>query len=317
MPSLAEWRHTACLPLFKLKVAVVGVQKPSPEESNAEANSVQQWCDRWFLNSCHCFRSTASPGYCLCFQHLCSNQQSCTLALGSHTPRCCKLRISRKLALQQRSDHYIIPSLNSMQTLHSTAAPPARCINNNSRGQLHPPQHSQLPLRSSTRMAAASQAAGRSLEAVLLDAGVPSSVLGTVQQVSSSVGGFTCVVQTARGADQPAPALLTSAPGEPASCFLQPTTCLLLPVPATHHTQRAPELSCISVQERVEPLLQFLQSLALQPEDLRVMLLRCPRLLSFSTQRQVLPVVMFLREDLHFDEQQVASVVKRFPGILG
>lgn len=165
-------------------------------------------------------------------------------------------------------------------------------------------------------MAAASQAAGRSLEAVLLDAGVPSSVLGTVQQVSSSVGGFTCGVQTASGADQPAPALLTLAPGRPDSCFLQPTTCLCCLFPA-HHTQRAPELSCISVQERVEPLLQFLQSLALQPEDLRVMLLRCPRLLSFSTQRQVLPVVTFLREDLHFDEQQVASVVKRFPGILG
>jgi hypothetical protein len=102
------------------------------------------------------------------------------------------------------------------------------------------------------------------------------------------------------------------------TCFLQLTTCLC-PVPANtpHHTQRAPELSCISVQERVEPLLQFLQSLALQPEDLRVMLLRCPRLLSFSTQRQVLPVVTFLREDLGFDEQQVANVVKRFPGILG
>lgn len=81
--------------------------------------------------------------------------------------------------------------------------------------------------------------------------------------------------------------------------------------------QRAPELSCISVQERVEPLLQFLQSLQLAPEDLRVMLLRCPRLLSFSTQRQVMPVVQFLREDLGFDEQQVASTLRRFPGIMG
>jgi hypothetical protein len=81
--------------------------------------------------------------------------------------------------------------------------------------------------------------------------------------------------------------------------------------------QRAPELSCISVQERVEPLLQFLQSLQLQPEDLRMMLMRCPRLLSFSIQRQVLPVVQFLREDLKFDEQQVASVLKHFPAIMG
>lgn len=67
----------------------------------------------------------------------------------------------------------------------------------------------------------------------------------------------------------------------------------------------------------MEPLLQFLQSLQLAPEDLRVMLLRCPRLLSFSTQRQVMPVVQFLREDLGFDEQQVASTLKRFPGIMG
>jgi hypothetical protein len=67
----------------------------------------------------------------------------------------------------------------------------------------------------------------------------------------------------------------------------------------------------------VEPLLHFLQSLQLQPDDLRVMLMRCPRLLSFSTQRQVQPVVHFLRDDLGFDEQQVASTLKRFPGIMG
>lgn len=92
----------------------------------------------------------------------------------------------------------------------------------------------------------------------------------------------------------------------PAGC------CLLLLL------QRAPELSCVSVQERVEPLLQFLQSsLQLQPEDLRGMLLRCPRLLSFSMQRQVLPVVQFLQDDMGFDQQQVATTLKRFPGIMG
>ena len=71
------------------------------------------------------------------------------------------------------------------------------------------------------------------------------------------------------------------------------------------------------MQERVEPLLHFLQSLELQPDDLRTMLLRCPRLLSFSMQRQVLPVVEFLQSDLGFDQQQVASTLKRFPGIMG
>lgn len=82
--------------------------------------------------------------------------------------------------------------------------------------------------------------------------------------------------------------------------------------------QRNPELGCVSVQERVEPLLHFLQqSLQLQPDDLRGMLLRCPRLLSFSMQRQVLPVVEFLRADLGFDQQQVAATLKRFPGIMG
>lgn len=81
--------------------------------------------------------------------------------------------------------------------------------------------------------------------------------------------------------------------------------------------QRAPELSYISVQDRVEPLLQCLQSLQLQPEDLRIMLLQCPRLLSFSKERHVMPVVQFLQEDLKFDQHQVAATLKRFPGIMG
>lgn len=81
--------------------------------------------------------------------------------------------------------------------------------------------------------------------------------------------------------------------------------------------QRAPQLSCVSVQDRVEPLLQFLQSMQLQPDDLRGMLLRCPRLLSFSMQRQVLPVVQFLQDDLGFNQHQVSDTLKRFPGIMG
>jgi hypothetical protein len=154
---------------------------------------------------------------------------------------------------------------------------------------------------------------------VLLDVGIEESVLGSVKQVGSGVKTVTCWGLS----HKPVVVMITTH-----SCLKHGVSVQTL-LPVVHPSllplvlpllllQRAPELSCISVQERVEPLLQcLLQSLQLQPEDLRVMLLRCPRLLSFSTQRHVLPVVAFLREELGFDDAQVASTLRRFPGIMG
>eukprot|EP00775_Hariotina_reticulata_P012471 gene12471-12606_t len=64
-------------------------------------------------------------------------------------------------------------------------------------------------------------------------------------------------------------------------------------------------------------MLELLQSHGLQATDIELMLLRCPRLFTYSVQRQAVPVVEFLQKDLGFDQQQVASTIKRFPHLLG
>lgn len=162
------------------------------------------------------------------------------------------------------------------------------------------------PVCHGTRTEAGTDRPGRTVEAVLLDVGIEASVLGSVKQVGGAVGGVAVQQSTLRS--EPAARCLWCTYLHRASYSLDMPLLL----------QRNPELSCVSVQERVEPLLDFLQSqLQLQPDDLRVMLMRCPRLLSFSMQRQVLPVVEFLRQDLGFDQQQVAATLRRFPGIMG
>lgn len=56
---------------------------------------------------------------------------------------------------------------------------------------------------------------------------------------------------------------------------------------------------------------------ALQRAACCLLFCRCPRLFTYSVQRQAVPVVEFLQKDLGFDQQQVASTIKRFPHLLG
>lgn len=84
--------------------------------------------------------------------------------------------------------------------------------------------------------------------------------------------------------------------------------------------KRNPQLAISNeehITSKVEPMLEFLVSeLAMQPHDIEIMLLRCPKLFAFSVERQCRPVVAFLGS-LGFNQQQVSATVKRFPHMLG
>lgn len=83
---------------------------------------------------------------------------------------------------------------------------------------------------------------------------------------------------------------------------------------------RNPDLSISSEEQitsKVEPMLEFLVvEQKFQPQDVEIMLLRCPKLFSFSVERQCRPVVSFLAS-LGFDQQQVSATIRRFPHMLG
>lgn len=84
--------------------------------------------------------------------------------------------------------------------------------------------------------------------------------------------------------------------------------------------KRNPDLSITSEEQianKVEPMLKFLvKEQAMQPQDIETMLLRCPRLFSFSVERQSRPVMAFLAS-LGFSQQQASDTIKRFPHLLG
>lgn len=84
--------------------------------------------------------------------------------------------------------------------------------------------------------------------------------------------------------------------------------------------KRNPQLSLDSqehITSKVEPMLEFLVAeLAMQPQDIEIMLLRCPKLFSFNVDRQCRPVVAFLGS-LGLNQQQVSATIKRFPHMLG